>query len=460
MNSSARHLLDLVSSLLDYHKLESHKMEVNQIPFNPYELFQTIYTSFEPLANKKNLHLRFEGDERLNRFYMGDPIRIRQVADNLLSNALKFTRQGSLTLHIELRDARFHFSVTDTGSGISLEEQKHMFEEFTRLQNAQGQEGFGLGLAITQRLIVLMNGDIRVDSHPGQGSRFTVSLPLHLAAGDTSPKAAEEKVPAATVRPKVPLPDGQQIRLLFIDDDRIQLDLTKAMLHHPQLEVHCCESPDVLFEQLEKITYDLLCTDIQMPGLNGFELLKELRRLPCEQARRIPVIALTARSESEEQQFIAEGFSGCLHKPYSMKEVIRLIEQQTGWTLAAISLPTPSATTLLRTDDGSFNYAALTAISEDDAEASDENIRSIIEETRQNTARLEEAVKAGACQAIRYIAHKLLPLITKIASKACMRILKELEREPYEEVTASVAQKINIVLLQMEKIIKEAQHRH
>ena len=229
MKSSARHLLDLVSSLLDYHKLESHKMEVNQIPFNPYELFQTIYTSFEPLANKKNLQLRFEGDERLNRFYMGDPFRIRQVADNLLSNALKFTRQGSITLHIELRDARFHFSVTDTGSGISMEEQKHMFEEFTRLQNAQGQEGFGLGLAITQRLIVLMNGDIRVDSHPGQGSRFTVSLPLHLAAGDTSPKAAEEKVPAATVRPKVPLPDGQQIRLLFIDDDRIQLDLTKAI---------------------------------------------------------------------------------------------------------------------------------------------------------------------------------------------------------------------------------------
>ena len=87
MKSSARHLLDLVSSLLDYHKLESHKMEVNQIPFNPYELFQTIYTSFEPLANKKNLQLRFEGDERLNRFYMGDPFRIRQVADNLLSNA-------------------------------------------------------------------------------------------------------------------------------------------------------------------------------------------------------------------------------------------------------------------------------------------------------------------------------------------------------------------------------------
>lgn len=460
MKSSARHLLDLVSSLLDYHKLESHKMEVNQIPFNPYELFQTIYTSFEPLANKKNLQLRFEGDERLNRFYMGDPFRIRQVADNLLSNALKFTRQGSITLHIELRDARFHFSVTDTGSGISMEEQKHMFEEFTRLQNAQGQEGFGLGLAITQRLIVLMNGDIRVDSHPGQGSRFTVSLPLHLAAGDTSPKAAEEKVPAATVRPKVPLPDGQQIRLLFIDDDRIQLDLTKAMLHHPQLEVHCCESPDVLFQQLEKNTYDLLFTDIQMPGLNGFELLKELRRLPCEQARRIPVIALTARSEIDEQQFIAEGFSGCLHKPYSKKEVIRLIEQQTGWTLAAISLPTPSATTLLRTDDGSFNFAALTAFSEDDAEASDEIIRSFIEETRQNKARLEEAVKAGDCQAIRSIAHKLLPLFTMIEAKECVPILKELEREPYEEATASVAQKINIVLLQMEKIIKEAQHRH
>ena len=111
-------------------------------------------------------------------------------------------------------------------------------------------------------------------------------------------------------------------------------------------------------------------------------------------------------------------------------------------------------------DDGSFNFAALTAFSEDDAEASDEIIRSFIEETRQNKARLEEAVKAGDCQAIRSIAHKLLPLFTMIEAKECVPILKELEREPYEEVTASVAQKINIVLLQMEKIIKEAQHRH
>ena len=138
MKSSARHLLDLVSSLLDYHKLESNKMEVNHVPFNPSQLFQTIYTSFQPLAEKRTCISISQGDEKLNRFYMGDPFRVRQIADNLLSNALKFTHTGSITLRIRLNDGKFQFSVTDTGSGMSESEQKthvrriHPFAECAR----------------------------------------------------------------------------------------------------------------------------------------------------------------------------------------------------------------------------------------------------------------------------------------------------------------------------------------
>ncbi len=460
MKSSARHLLDLVSSLLDYHKLESNKMEINQVPFNPAQLFQTIYTSFRPLAEKKHLQLFYHDDERLNRFYTGDPFRIRQIADNLLSNALKFTAEGSITLSIKLSDGKFCFSVADTGSGISEEGQKRMFEEFTRLQNAQGEEGFGLGLAITQRLASLMKGEIRVESRQGEGSTFTVSLPLHLAGGD-SPKALPEREGAPMPLPAMTaVPEGRKIRLLFIDDDRIQLDLTKAMLRHPQLDVSCCDSPDILFRLLEKESYDLLFSDIQMPALNGFELLKKLRALPHGQAHDIPVVALTARSDIDEQQFVAKGFAACLHKPYSQNEVIRLIETLSGRKLADVPMPSSSATTLMETKAKlSLNFTALTAFSGDDAEASAAILRSFATETRQNKNRLEEALKSGNCAQIKAIAHKQLPLFTMLEAKECLPLLVWLEREPYEELTAFIAQKVNVVLQQMEKIIEEAERR-
>lgn len=464
MKSSARHLLDLVSSLLDYHKLESNKMEVNHVPFNPSQLFQTIYTSFQPLAEKKNLHLYFQGDEKLNRFYMGDPFRVRQIADNLLSNALKFTHTGSITLRIRLNDGKFQFSVTDTGSGMSESEQKHMFEEFTRLQNAQGEEGFGLGLAITQRLVNLMNGNIQVTSQQGKGSTFTVNLPLYLASGDLlktlpEPENTEGALSLPSSR-RASLPDNQKLHLLFIDDDRIQLDLTKAMFHHPQLDINCYDSPDILFQQLKNQTYDLLFTDIQMPTLNGFELLKKLRSLPYEQAHNIPVVALTARSDIDEQQFVAKGFAGCLHKPYSQKEVLQLIEDITGWTLAEAPLSSPpSAAALLHPEEDEFNFSALTAFSEGDAEASAEILRSFTEETQQNKNRLEDALKTGNCKQVKSIAHKLLPLLTMLEAKECLPLIIWLEREDYTELTAPVAQKINIVLQQMEKIIVAAKKR-
>ena len=461
MQSSARHLLDLVSSLLDYHKLESHKMEMNSVPFNPCQLCQTIYTSMLPLAEKKGLKLHLDNDEKLNRFYTGDPFRIRQIVDNLLSNALKFTREGSITLSARLSDGKVRLAVSDTGSGISAEEQKRMFEEFTRLQNARGEEGFGLGLAITRRLVALMDGEIQVDSRPGEGSTFVVSLPLHLTTAgllqslpdSQSVHADDDRLPAA------PCSGHDRLHLLFIDDDRIQLELTKAMFHHPRLEVTCCESPDILFQQLEARPYDLLFTDIQMPALDGFELLKKLRGMPGEQARHIPVIALTARSDMDERQFITQGFSGCLHKPYSRSEVFRIIERLLGCTLGDRPLHPASSDILLQDGKETFNFAALTAFSQDDAEASAEIMRSFIKETRQNKNRLEGALKAADPAQVRAIAHKQLPLFTMLEAKECLPLLTWLERENYDEITAPIAQKINTVLQQMEKIIEEAKTR-
>ena len=254
MKSSAQHLLALVTSLLDYHRLEAGKMDLHPVAFNPHELLTDIYNSFLPLAEKKQLQLDFKEKLPETLTLEGDPFRIRQIVENLLSNALKFTAAGGITLQAEYHGNQFVFSVSDTGCGMTASEQERIFKEFTRLSSAQGQEGFGLGLSITRKLVELLLGRIDIESAPGKGSTFKVSMPLP----SISPKPAPgSKEPAITL-PKI------HLRIAIIDDDRIQMHLTEAMLHNAAEEVKgfkveavCCEQPEELIEQLKNRTFDL-----------------------------------------------------------------------------------------------------------------------------------------------------------------------------------------------------------
>ena len=162
MKNSAQHLLALVTSLLDYHRLEAGKMDLNPVAFRPYRLMEDIYNSFLPLAEKKGITLSYVPDLQQDLTLEGDPFRIRQIVENLLSNALKFTNEGSITLKVSYSGVRLTFSVEDTGCGMSKAEQEKIFTEFTRLPGAQGQEGFGLGLSITRKLVELQDGEINV----------------------------------------------------------------------------------------------------------------------------------------------------------------------------------------------------------------------------------------------------------------------------------------------------------
>lgn len=322
MKSSANHLLDLITSLLDYHRLEAGKMDIHPVTFNPHELFESIYTSFLPGAEKKQLTLNFEENIPRTLNLEGDPFRIRQIAENLISNALKFTSQGSITIQVDYEQNRFTFRVEDTGCGMSIQEQQRVFQAFTRLQSAQGQEGFGLGLSITKKLVELLNGEITIESAPGKGSMFQVVLFL--------PKVT--KAPITQV--ETLSDDKKQWRILLIDDDRIQLNLTEVMIYdlfnHAQHSIppviKCCTQPEELFKLIASETFDIVFTDIQMPAMNGFELLQKLRSLDVPQAKNIPVIAITARSDMDETDFCTQGFAGCLHKPFNQTELLKIFK--------------------------------------------------------------------------------------------------------------------------------------
>lgn len=431
MKSSAQHLLALVTSLLDYHRLEAGKMDLHPVAFNPHELLTDIYNSFLPLAEKKQLQLDFKEKLPETLTLEGDPFRIRQIVENLLSNALKFTAAGGITLQAEYHGNQFMFCVSDTGCGMTASEQERIFKEFTRLSSAQGQEGFGLGLSITRKLVELLLGRIDIESAPGKGSTFKVSMPLP----SISPKPAPgSKEPAITL-PKI------HLRIAIIDDDRIQMHLTEAMLHNAAEEVKgfkveavCCEQPEELIEQLKNRTFDLVFTDIQMPAMNGFELLHHLRNQNFAQAQSIPVIAITARGDMNENDFQQKGFAGMLQKPFNQSELKKVVKNALPHLTVSDNIPDTSPVqkeaheTSPHTDQP-YNFSPLTAFSEDDPEAAKEILRTFAQETQKNMEKLQTAISNKDMEALCATAHKMLPTFLMIEAQKAIPMLKWLEQQ-------------------------------
>lgn len=456
MKSSAQHLLALVTSLLDYHRLEAGKMDLHPVAFNPHELLTDIYNSFLPLAEKKQLQLDFKEKLPEALTLEGDPFRIRQIVENLLSNALKFTAAGGITLQAEYHGNQFVFSVSDTGCGMTASEQERIFKEFTRLSSAQGQEGFGLGLSITRKLVELLLGRIDIESAPGKGSTFKVSMPLP----SISPKPAPgSKEPAITL-PKI------HLRIAIIDDDRIQMHLTEAMLHNAAEEVKgfkvetvCCEQPEELIEQLKNRTFDLVFTDIQMPAMNGFELLHHLRNQDFAQAQSIPIIAITARGDMNENDFLQKGFAGMLQKPFNQSELKKVVKNALTHLTVSDNIPDTSPVqkeaheTSPHTDQP-YNFSPLTAFSEDDPEAAKEILRTFAQETQKNMEKLQTAISNKDMEALCATAHKMLPTFLMIEAQKAIPLLKWLEQQRGTQIyTPEAEQAAETVIAETKQVL-------
>lgn len=463
MKSSAQHLLNLVTSLLDFHRLEAGKMDLHPVAFNPAQLFDDIYNSFLPLAEKKDLELYLKSEIPHSLHLEGDPFRIRQIAENLLSNALKFTASGSITLTINYRSSSFLFSVSDTGCGITLQEQERIFKEFTRLQNAQGQEGFGLGLSITHKLVELLNGNIQIESQPKKGSTFSVSIPLPAVCSHQT--ASEENKETVSITTSNPL------RILLIDDDRIQMNLTETLLKNliaprdsiiPTVkpEIFCCEQPEEVFNLLQQHPFDVIFTDIQMPAMNGFELLQNLRYMNLPQAKNIPVIAITARGDLSEADFCEKGFSGMLQKPFNLSDLRRILSDALRNKVEnrPFTLPAPALREKPLNTAEKYDFSSLTAFSEDDPEAAKEIIRTFLAETQKNVIQIKEALSQKEMKALCGIAHKMLPTFTMINAHEALPSLQYLENKRDENILTEEAEAHARKIIEMaENMIQKSQ---
>ena len=313
IKQSSDRMLTLLNTLLSYYRLDTGKEEVEMVPFRVKNVLNSLLVEYEPIAEMKNVEIEstFTGDDTV---VMGDRKRILQIAGNILSNAIKFTKKGSVNISVDYRDNTLTIKVQDSGTGMNEEQVKRIFAPFSRLDNADTQEGFGLGLSIAKALVELLEGQIDVESHVGFGSKFTVTIPV-VEGDDEIQQLAEENT--------VTLPEG--LRIAIVDDDVTVLRMTVEMLSKKNVQAVGCPTVNDLFDRMRQSDYDLIITDIKLGGMSGFDLLELLRDANIGNSKSVPLLAMTGRTERKAEDFINAGFSGCLLKPFSYAELTQAI---------------------------------------------------------------------------------------------------------------------------------------
>ena len=429
IKNSAAHLSRLVASLLDYHQLENGLMKVQPVSFSPAQLVKESVEGMRLRAKEKGLSISYEmtmgmkkeanqENETDKELFLADAFRIRQILDNLVSNAIKYTDHGSV--NIEARVSKIMgkltltLSVQDTGKGMTDEEKQKVFQAFTRLKSAQGIEGTGLGLSITQELVSLLGGEILLRSTLGKGSCFIVTLPIEPAPKDDSQEDIKQTSDHQEAKDSDNKKKAQQEfanhKVLILDDDKLQLQLLQEMLRRiagDSWQVFACNHVIDALTILHNEQPALMLMDIEMPEMNGTEMITHINHT------NMTVIAMTAHDTSIREQLIKAGFDDCLFKPFSMEKLSAI--------LGIDSEP-------------QSHFDALLAFAEGDEEAAKEILNTVKQELAEHLKNLKEAMEEDSLSIdkIGKAAHKLLP-IASMMQMSCLEELKALSPEHIQE---------------------------
>ena len=429
IKNSAAHLSRLVASLLDYHQLENGLMKVQPVSFSPTQLVKESVEGMRLRAEEKGLAISYEmtmemkkeanqENETDKELFLADAFRIRQILDNLVSNAIKYTDHGSV--NIEARVSKIMgkltltMSVKDTGKGMTDEEKRKVFQAFTRLKSAQGIEGTGLGLSITQELVSLLGGEILLRSTLGKGSNFIVTLPIEPAPKDDSQEDIKQTSDHQEAKDSDNKKKAQQEfanhKVLILDDDKLQLQLLQEMLRRiagDSCQVFACNHVIDALTILHNEQPALMLMDIEMPEMNGTEMITHINHT------NMTVIAMTAHDTSIREQLIKAGFDDCLFKPFSMEKLSAI--------LGIDSEP-------------QSHFDALLAFAEGDEEAAKEILNTVKQELAEHLKNLKEAMEEDSLSIdkIEKAAHKLLP-IASMMQMSCLEELKALSPEHIQE---------------------------
>ena len=313
IRQSSERMRGMLNTLLDFFRLDNGKEQPNLSPCRISVITHILETEFMPIAMNKGLALTITN--QTDAVVLTDKERILQICNNLLSNAIKFTENGGVSLTMDYENGVLKLVVEDTGTGMTEEEQQRVFGAFERLSNAATKDGFGLGLSIVQRIVAMLGGIIRLESEKGRGSRFFVEIPVQPAE-----ELPEQISPALNHR------KHKFYDVIAIDNDEVLLLLLKEMYAHEGMRCDTCTNVAELMEMIRNKEYNLLLTDLNMPEINGFELLELLRSSNVGNSKDILVVVTTASGSCSKEELMKRGFAGCLFKPFSISELMEVTD--------------------------------------------------------------------------------------------------------------------------------------
>lgn len=472
IKNSAAHLSHLVASLLDYHQLENGLMKVQPTSFSPAQLVAESVEGMKLRAEEKGLAISFEckikgmgtsdssdssetSDSPMKKkFFRADAFRIRQILDNLVSNAIKYTDRGSVTIQAQVSEIlgkpTLTLSVKDTGKGMTDEEKQKVFQAFTRLKSAQGIEGTGLGLSITQELVSLLGGEIILHSTLGKGSTFIVTIPIEPAPKEESPEMAPSEIKHDPSPDSAQDKEGQNSgshqvtdikkkpefanhKILILDDDKLQLQLLQEMLRRiigDTWQVFACNHVMDALTTLHNEQPALMLMDIEMPEMNGMDMIAHINHT------NMMVVAMTAHDTSILEQLLKAGFDDCLFKPFSIEKLSDI--------LGIESQSKPQLDSLLAFAGG-------------DEEAAKEILDTVKQELAAHLENLKEAIEEESISTDRIgkAAHKLLPIATMMQ----MEFLEELKALSPEHIgkieEAEIRAKLQFVITTLSAAVSD-----
>ena len=484
IKNSAAHLSHLVASLLDYHQLENGLMKVQPTSFSPAQLVAESVEGMRLRAEEKGLGISFEckmkgmgtSDSPMKKeFFRADAFRIRQILDNLVSNAIKYTDQGSVIIQAQVSKVMgkpmLTLSVKDTGKGMTSEEKQKVFHAFTRLKSAQGIEGTGLGLSITQELVSLLGGEIILHSTQGKGSTFIVTIPVEPApkedtqdktqselADDKTFDSNQEKEEKDSVSPLVSEEKKKKTefanhKILILDDDKLQLQLLQEMLRRivgDTWQVFACNHVMDALTTLHNEQPALMLMDIEMPEMNGMDMIAHINHT------QMTVVAMTAHDTSILKQLQKAGFDDCLFKPFSMEKLSDILGIESQPQLDVQS-ETPSQPDLSSQQKSKPQFDSLLAFAGGDEEAAKEILDTVKQELAAHLENLKEAVEEESLSTDRIgkAAHKLLPIATMM-QMGCLEELKALSPEHIGKIEeAEIRAKLQVVITTLSAAVSD-----